>query len=46
MVDQMVNTVFALRDGTIESRPQEKSEGKQYFVLHPRLYSIAEGRLK
>ncbi len=46
MVDQMVKTVFGLRDGTIESRPQQVSDGKQYFVLHPRLYEIAEGRLK
>jgi len=45
MADIMLDGIRAVRDGTLELRPQAEHEGRQYFSLHPRLYAAARGRL-
>ena len=45
MVELMVDTVCKLRDGLISRSPQAANDGKQYFLMHRRLYEIAEKRL-
>lgn len=45
MVEAILDGLRRIRDGRLEPRPQEKAEGRQYFVLHPRLYARARARL-
>jgi len=45
MVDLMIQGTRGLRDGTITSVPQELTEGRQYFVMHPRIKTVAKARL-
>lgn len=45
MVEAMLDGLRRIRDGTLAPRPQEAEEGRQYFVLHPRLYARARARL-
>ena len=45
MVELMVDTVCKLRDGLISRSPQAVKDGRQYYLMHPRLYEIAEARL-
>jgi methionyl-tRNA formyltransferase len=45
MVEAMLEGVRAARDGGLEPRAQALEEGRQYFVLHPRLYELARTRL-
>lgn len=42
MVEMMLQGVKGLRDGKLKPRPQQVSEGRQYYVMHPRL--LAEAR--
>jgi len=37
--------ICGLRDGTLSPRLQAEGEGKQYFILHPRLRALAADRL-
>ena len=45
MLELMLEGIRRLRDGRLEAAPQEHSAGRQYFVLHPRLYERARARL-
>jgi len=46
MVDLMLQGARGLRDGSLSPLPQELTQGKQYFVMHPRIKIVAEARLK
>ncbi len=46
MVREFVDTCTAYLAGKIERHPQKKADGKQYFIMHPRLHELAERKLK
>ncbi|MBR9920819.1 MAG: hypothetical protein GYB31_08265 [Bacteroidetes bacterium] len=46
MVTEMVRVVSDYLNGKVERQPQPKSNKRQYFILHPKLYEIAEAKLK
>jgi methionyl-tRNA formyltransferase len=46
MVREFVDTCTGYLAGRIERKPQKKSDGKQYFIMHPRLYELAKEKLK
>lgn len=41
-----VRAACGLRDGSLQPRPQQPADGRQYFSLHPRLASIASEMLR
>ena len=41
-----VEGLEAVRDGTAVRTPQKVSDGRQYYVMHPRLMVAAEERLR
>jgi methionyl-tRNA formyltransferase len=43
-VEALLRAVAAHRDNQLISQPQSVQDGKQYFVLHPRLTKIANQR--
>lgn len=43
---RLLQTVRDLRDGTAKPRPQEAGAGRQYYVMHPTLLSLARRRLE
>jgi folate-dependent phosphoribosylglycinamide formyltransferase PurN len=45
MVTLMVASVRGLQLGTVKPRPQLAADGRQYFVMHPRLQELAEQAL-
>lgn len=45
MARLMLAGILGLRDGTLSPRPQTIAEGRQYFILHPRLHALAMARL-
>lgn len=45
MVKLMMNGLRNLRDGTLRAQPQTQSEGRQYFVMHPKLRLAAAERI-
>ncbi len=45
MVEVMLEGLRGLRDGTITPNPQRAEDGRQYFVMHPRIKDCAERRL-
>lgn len=45
MVEGMVDCVAELREGRAVRTPQTGSEGRQFFVMHPKLLAIVEQRL-
>ncbi|MBW2270500.1 MAG: hypothetical protein JRH16_18195 [Deltaproteobacteria bacterium] len=45
MVDLTLEGIRGVRDGTLERRVQEASDGRQYFVMHPRFYAVARRAL-
>lgn len=45
MVEMVLAAVRGVRDGTLDPQPQRTEDGKQYFVMHPRLKDCAERRL-
>lgn len=45
MVELILKGLRGLRDGTIAPEPQNIDDGRQYFVLHPRLLAEAQRRL-
>jgi folate-dependent phosphoribosylglycinamide formyltransferase PurN len=46
MVELMICAVQGLRDGSVSPIPQVQSEGRQYFVMHPRIKIAAQTRLE
>ncbi len=46
MVSLMVESVHGLQQGTLKPRPQRPGDGRQYFVMHPRLLTLAEKAVK
>lgn len=46
MVREFVDTCTGYLAGIIERKPQKKADGKQYFIMHPRLHELAEQKLK
>jgi len=45
MVELMMETLLRLASEDITARPQGLDEGKQYFVMHPRVKELAAARL-
>ncbi len=45
MVSILMEGIRLVRDGALEPRPQAEADGRQYFVMHPRLYAEARRRL-
>jgi len=45
MIDAMLDGVCAARDDRLAPRPQAPADGRQYFILHPRLYEAVRRRL-
>ncbi len=46
MVEVIVASVIEFLDGKIKRQPQRLADGRQYFVMHPALRTVAEQRLK
>lgn len=46
MARLMLAGIRGLRDGSLTPRLQTETEGKQYYVLHPRLRALAADRLR
>ena len=46
MVQHLVETCCDYLNGQIERSPQKQEDGRQYFIMHPRLIEIAKTRLK
>ena len=44
-VDLMLAGLRGLRDGSLTAKPQTTQEGKQYFIMHPRLQAKANEKL-
>jgi len=45
MINAVMATLRGMRDGQIEPKAQKKVDGKQYFVMHPRIKQAARKRL-
>ena len=43
---QMVSTCIEYLNGNLQRQSQRPGDGKQYFLMHPRLAKIAEGKLR
>jgi len=46
MVAAMLEGVQGIASGSLQPSPQAVQEGRQYYVMHPRIKAIAEERLK
>ncbi len=46
MVDLMLRGLRGLRDGTLKRKPQQLEDGRQYYVMHPRMKAYAELKLR
>ena len=46
MVEVMLEGLRGLRDQTLTPKTQKAEDGRQYFVMHPRIKACAEKRLK
>lgn len=46
MAQTMIEGIRGLRDGTLYPQPQDPAEGRQYFMMHPRVQAFAERRLE
>jgi folate-dependent phosphoribosylglycinamide formyltransferase PurN len=46
MVEMMLTGLRGLRDGILKLQTQKSDDGQQYYVMHPRLKSYSENRLK
>ena len=44
-VTLMLEGIRGLRDGAIQPAPQRHSDGRQYFVMHPRIRAYAQAQL-
>jgi methionyl-tRNA formyltransferase len=45
MVRLMLEGIRGLRDGTLSPQPQKAAQGRQYYVMHPRIKTYAELKL-
>ena len=45
MVKLIIDGVCGLRDKTLQPKPQRPGDGRQFFVMHPRLQAVAGNRL-
>lgn len=45
MVKLMIEGICGLRDGTLRPRTQKAVDGRQYYVMHPRVKQFAEQQL-
>ena len=45
MVELMLEGIRGLRDGILQPQTQELEDGRQYFVMHPRMKKYAERQL-
>ena len=45
MVALMIEGIHGLCDSSLHSVPQDLDAGRQYYVMHPRLKTFAEGTL-
>ena len=45
-VDFILETMFALRDGTIQPEKKKKNQGKQYFSMHPLFEEMVTRKIK
>lgn len=45
MCHEMVVTCLDYLNGKLERKQQKKGDGKQYFIMHPRLIELAEAKL-
>ena len=45
MVELMLEGIAGLRDGALQPQAQKMEDGRQYFVMHPRIKRFAEGQL-
>jgi methionyl-tRNA formyltransferase len=45
MVSLLLEGIRGVRDDSLELRPQTEQEGRQYYVMHPRLYAETRRRL-
>ncbi len=46
MIELMMEGIRGLKSGTLKPRPQMVDEGKQYYVMHPRLKRIVTRKLR
>jgi len=46
MARLMLDGICSLRDGSITPTPQQAEDGKQFFIMHPRLLEFSRERLK
>ena len=46
MVRALMDAVRRLRDGACEPQPQQQADGRQYFLMHPRLMEHAQAKLQ
>lgn len=46
MVESVADCIARLREGRADRTPQRPEDGRQYFVMHPRLLRITESRLE
>jgi methionyl-tRNA formyltransferase len=45
MVKLIIKGVRELKDGMLHAKPQNPNDGRQYYVMHPRLQAVARTRL-
>lgn len=45
-VEAMMEAIRGLRDGTLQPKPQRVEDGRQYYVMHPRMTAYAERCLR
>ena len=46
MIELVIKGIRGLQSGTLEPTPQRVDEGKQYYVMHPRLKEIVARKLR
>ena len=46
MVSLILEGIRGLQDGALKEKMQKNAEGRQYFIMHPRLRVKANQRLK
>lgn len=45
MVNLIIKGVCGLRDRPLKAKPQRPGDGKQYYVMHPRLQAVARSKI-
>lgn len=45
MVESMIEGLRRVRDGTLETTAQAESDGRQYYIMHPRFYDEVRRRV-